>query len=195
MVRHQAILKSREEAVRRAEARRLEASQRKEEQLSRLRTHLAEEEQKKRERVLTRKTRRGADVLSVRGFLGEQSDNVWELLGKERSSCRPDDDDFTVGGIVDLYALEKKQMRADAAFLDKLIHFDADGKVQVRLDDEADRLELQRMVRGNDYFENLSADTSSEQNLSAKDNESMGAGSKGSSNPHQYKSFLLGRAS
>lgn len=42
------------------------------------------------------------------GFLGEQSDNVWELLGKERSSCRPDDDDFTVGGIVDLYALEKK---------------------------------------------------------------------------------------
>lgn len=44
MERHQAILKSREEAVRRAEARRLEASQRKEEQLSRLRTHLAEEE-------------------------------------------------------------------------------------------------------------------------------------------------------
>lgn len=44
MERHQAIIRSREDAARRAEERRLQASQRKEEQLSRLRTHLAEEE-------------------------------------------------------------------------------------------------------------------------------------------------------
>lgn len=29
----------------------------------------------------------------------------------------------------------------------------------------------------------------------SRDNESLGAASKGSSNPHQYKSFLLGRQS
>ena len=76
-------------------------------------------------------------------------------------------------------------MREDAAFLDKLIRFDADGKLMVKFDDEADRLELQRMVRGNDFFENASSDFSSEweQNAS-KDNESLGAASKGSSNPH-----------
>ena len=68
----------------------------------------AEDEQKKRERVLHRKTRRGADSRSVLGFLGEQSDNVWELLGKERSTFKTDEDDFTVGGVVDLYGLEKK---------------------------------------------------------------------------------------
>ena len=85
-------------------------------------------------------------------------------------------------------------MREDAAFLDKLMRFDADGKLQIKFVDDADRLELQRMVRGNDFFENASADSSSEQNMS-KDNESLGAASKGSINPHQYKSFLLGRHS
>lgn len=53
-------------------------------------------------------------------------------------------------------------MREDAAFLDKLIRFDADGKLQINVVDDADRLELQRMVRGNDFFENASSDSSSE---------------------------------
>lgn len=43
------------------------------------------------------------------GFLEEQSDNVWELLGQERRS----DDLMVDGGTVNLYELEKRRMRED----------------------------------------------------------------------------------
>ena len=102
-------------------------------------------------------------------FLGERSDNVWELVELERPTTQREQE-FTVGGRVDLYALEKQQIREDAAFLDKILSFDESGKMNVKLESEDDRRELGRMLRGNEFLEN--SETSDSE--SANDLESAG---------------------
>ena len=110
---------------------------------------------------------------------------MWELLGQERRS----DDLMVDGGTVNLYELEKRRMREDAAFFDRIIKFDEQGKVKVCVDTAEDRLELQRMARGNEYFEKDSSGSS----VAKVSDDVSAAGSRGSGRM-QYK-FLRGRTS
>ena len=70
-------------------------------------------------------------------------------------------EDYTVGGKVDLYALEKKRMLEDAAFLDKIINFDASGRVKVIFQTDDDKSELMRRLWLNDWFENETSESTS----------------------------------
>lgn len=120
--------------------------------------------------------------MTVLDFLGEQSDNVWELVELERPATQREQE-FTVEGKVDLYALEKQRIREDAAFLDKILSFDEKGKMNVNIATDEDRLELWRMLRGNEFLENSEASDSESMN----DLES-GGGSR-SSGLRGYRGF------
>lgn len=60
-------------------------------------------------------------------------DNVWDLIGQEEKF--KDQDAFLEN---DLIALEKRQLVNDSLFFNKIISFDADGKMQVNLHEPSD---------------------------------------------------------
>ena len=53
-----------------------------------------------------RRRKSDARALTVLDFLGEQAGNVWDLVELERPATQREQE-FTVEGRVDLYALEK----------------------------------------------------------------------------------------
>lgn len=119
--------------------------------------------QKKRAEVLQRKNTLGEKMSDVLSFVNDQ-DNVWDLIGNEESfkdNNENQKDIFKLGlkKKDDLLNLKKQELIQDAAFLNKIMSFDEDGKMFVKLD-QADYQHLQRLMKGNDYLDNSSSDTS-----------------------------------
>ena len=63
-------------------------------------------------------------------------DNIWDLIVKEESFK-----DQTPAQLMktDLISFEKQQLKQDAKFLDKIISFQNDGKMQVDISDPRDQ--------------------------------------------------------
>ena len=59
----------------------------------------------------------------------------------------------------DLLNLKKQQLIQDAAFLDKIINFDTEGKIQIKLE-QGDYHQLHKLLKGNDLLDNSESDSS-----------------------------------
>ena len=109
----------------------------------------------RREQVLQRKTTVGKQNQTLMQLVGNK-DNVWDLIGQEEKF--KDQASFIEN---DLIKLEKRQLKNDSLFLNKIISFDGEGKMQVNLQDPMDYATLQNMLKNKEYLEN-STDSKSE---------------------------------
>ena len=116
----------------------------------------AAEEKKKRAEVLKRKTNLGRRIHGLVSFVSEK-DNIWELIGAEEIFHEDSKIDFFNTDLTkkDLLKMEKAQLKEDALLLDRIISFDKNDMMIVKLDQE-DFRKFQKLLRGNDFLSNTS---------------------------------------
>jgi hypothetical protein len=84
------------------------------------------------------------------------TNQIWSLIENEETLQN------TSMNKCDLFSLEKTQMQQDAKFLNKIISFDEQGKMNVKLE-QNDYKQFYKMLRGNEYLSNTSSQVSSSQ--------------------------------
>ena len=104
----------------------------------------------------------GEKINDMMSFVNNK-DNIWDLIGNEESfkdGNQNQKDIFQIGlSKMDLLNLEKLQLRQDAEFLNKIISFNDEGKMQVKIE-QGDYQQYLKMLRGNEFLENSSSDSS-----------------------------------
>lgn len=104
----------------------------------------------------------GEKINDMMSFVNDK-DNIWDLIGNEESfkdGNQNQKDIFEIGlSKMDLLNLEKLQLRQDAEFLNKIISFNDEGKMQVKIE-QGDYQQYLKMLRGNEFLENSSSDSS-----------------------------------
>ena len=104
----------------------------------------------------------GEKINDMMSFVNNK-DNIWDLIGNEESfkdGNQNQKDIFEIGlSKMDLLNLEKLQLRQDAEFLNKIISFNDEGKMQVKIE-QGDYQQYLKMLRGNEFLENSSSDSS-----------------------------------
>ena len=117
--------------------------------------------------------------------MGQKLSNFNELVTNQIWSLIENEDTLQNAGLKgDLFSIEKTQMKQDAEFLSKILSFDENGKMSVKLE-QNDYKQFFKMLKGNEYLSNTSSEVSSQQ-------DSDQIKSEQSSQKYQYRFKKLG---
>lgn len=125
--RRTALLNIKLEEIKKAEIKRKEAQQRKLQLLNERKKVVADQ---KREKVLQRKNFIGEKMNDMMSLVSDK-DNIWDLIGNEES-FKDENQKHLIKS--DLLSLEKSQLKQDAEFLNRIIQFNEDGRMQVKFE-------------------------------------------------------------
>jgi hypothetical protein len=170
----------RKDVIKKAEDKRQSAMQRKQKIISR--KQKASEEQEKRMLVLQRKKGLDQQISDMKSIISDK-DNVWDLIGNEE--IIKDEKCGVAISKKDLLNLEKNQLIKDATFLNKIIFFDKDDKMHVKMEGD-DFLYFCKLLKGKEFLSNSSSEITSEDS-SDGGNELFEGKSQTSSQRVRYK--------
>ena len=142
----------------------------------------ASEEQEKRMLVLQRKKGLDQQISDMKSIISDK-DNIWDLIGNEE--IIKDEKCGVAISKKDLLNLEKNQLVKDATFLNKIIFFDKDDKMHVKMEGD-DYLHFCKLLKGKEFLSNSSSEITSE-NSSDRENELFEGKSQTSSQRVRYK--------
>lgn len=132
--------------------------------------------------VLQRKKGLDQQISDMKSIISDK-DNIWDLIGNEE--IIKDEKCGVAISKKDLLNLEKNQLVKDATFLNKIIFFDKDDKMHVKMEGD-DYLHFCKLLKGKEFLSNSSSEITSE-NSSDRENELFEGKSQTSSQRVRYK--------